>query len=160
MIRQLVTILVTRLIVIDIAPLTVLFCSCLLVSTQSVSLVWLTSNHMFGFTWAIFRINQPRDFWKFLKFPLFYSGNFKIFKNALGQFVPNSPSKHVITSTNSYLLSEGFLLLTLKIFKAKWFTGQTNICHFEENLQNKHPLKRPKFRFNFLSSFIYRQNTK
>ena len=83
---------------------------------------------MFGFTRAIFRINQPRDFWKFLKFPLFYSGNFKIFKNALGQFVPNSPPKHVITSTNSYLISKGF-------FKTKWFTGQTNICHFEKNLQ-------------------------
>ena len=32
---------------------------------------------------------------------LFYSGNFKIFKNALGQFIPNCPPKHVITSTNN-----------------------------------------------------------
>ena len=29
-----------------------------------------------------------------------YSGNFKIFKNALGQFIPNHPPEHVITSTN------------------------------------------------------------
>ena len=35
---------------------------------------------------AIFRINHPRDF--------------KIFKNALGQFIPNFFPKHVITSTN------------------------------------------------------------
>ena len=32
---------------------------------------------------------------------LVYSGNFKIFKNALGQFIPNRPPKHVFTSTNS-----------------------------------------------------------
>ena len=31
----------------------------------------------------------------------FYSGNFKIFKNALGQFIPNCPPKHVITGTNT-----------------------------------------------------------
>ena len=36
---------------------------------------------------AIFRINQPRDFRKFW--------NFGIFKNALGQFIPNHPPKHV-----------------------------------------------------------------
>ena len=29
-----------------------------------------------------------------------YSGNFKIFKNTIGQFIPNRPPKHVITSTN------------------------------------------------------------
>ena len=35
-----------------------------------------------------------------LKLPSFYPVNFKIFKNSLGQFVPNHPPKHVITSTN------------------------------------------------------------
>ena len=43
-------------------------------SIQSVGLVWLTSNRMFG------------------------SG--RIFKNTLGQFIPNRSRKHVITSTN------------------------------------------------------------
>ena len=35
-----------------------------------------------------------------LRLPSFCSGDFKIFKNALGQFIPNRPPKHVITSTN------------------------------------------------------------
>ena len=63
-----------------------------------VGFVWLTSNHMFG----------SGDFWdkslswflNILKLPSFYSGNFKIFKNTLGQFIPNCQSKHVITSTS------------------------------------------------------------
>ena len=37
---------------------------------------------------------------KILKLPSFYSGNFKIFKNALGQFIPNRPLRRIITSTN------------------------------------------------------------
>ena len=37
---------------------------------------------------------------KNLKLPSFYSGNFKIFKNALGEFIPNCPLKHVITITD------------------------------------------------------------
>ena len=63
-----------------------------------VGLVWLTSNQVFG----------SDDFWdksfssflKNLKLPSFYSSNFKVFKNALGQFITNRPLKHVITSTN------------------------------------------------------------
>ena len=43
---------------------------------------------------------SPSRFLKILKLRLFYSWNFKIFKNALGQFIPNRPPKHVITSTN------------------------------------------------------------
>ena len=31
---------------------------------------------------------------------MFERGNFKIFKNALGQLIPSRPLKHVITSTN------------------------------------------------------------
>ena len=46
---------------------------------------------------------------KILKLPSFYSGNFKIFKNALGQLIPknalgqlipNRPLKRTVTSTN------------------------------------------------------------
>ena len=37
-----------------------------------------------------------------MKLPSFYSGNFKICKNALGQFIPNRPSKHVVTIINYY----------------------------------------------------------
>ena len=33
--------------------------------------------------------------------PSFYLGNFKIFKNALQQLIPNRLPKHVITSTNT-----------------------------------------------------------
>ena len=58
------------------------------------------------------------DFWdkwlswflKILKLPLFYSGNFKVFKNALGQFIPNCPPKYVITSTKfENLIDEKFI---------------------------------------------------
>ena len=38
-----------------------------------------------------------------LKLPSFYSGNYKIFKNTLLQFIPNRPPKHVITNTNSMI---------------------------------------------------------
>ena len=56
------------------------------------SLVWLTSNHMFG----------SDNFWdKSPLSPSFYSGNSKFLKNALGQFIKNHPSKHVMTSTNT-----------------------------------------------------------
>ena len=30
-------------------------------------------------------------------------GNFKVFKNTLGQFIPNHPPKYLITSTNSII---------------------------------------------------------
>ena len=46
-----------------------------------VGLVWLTGNHMFGL--GDFWDKLPSWFLKILKLPLFYSGNFKIFKNAL-----------------------------------------------------------------------------
>ena len=39
-------------------------------------------------------------FFKILKLPSFHLGNFKIFKNALRQFIPNRPPKYLITSTN------------------------------------------------------------
>ena len=39
-------------------------------------------------------------FLKILKLISFCSSNFKIFKNAVGQFTANCPPKHVVTSTN------------------------------------------------------------
>ena len=102
---------------IDIVLLTVLFCNCLLFSNRPladlqlpalkryqvqykvfVGLVWLTSNDMFGS--SNFWDKSPSWFLKNLKLLLFYLGNFKIFKNAHGQFIPNRPLKHVSTSTN------------------------------------------------------------
>ena len=61
-----------------------------------VGLVRLTSSHLFssGDFWDEF----PSWFLKILKLPKFYSSNFKNFKT-LGQFIPNRPPKHVITST-------------------------------------------------------------
>ena len=57
----------------------------------------LTNNHMFGSgnIWD----KSPTLFLKVLKLPSFYSGNFKIFKNAIGQSMSICPLKHVITST-------------------------------------------------------------
>ena len=46
-----------------------------------------------------FRKKSP-SWLKILKLLSFYSGNFKIFKNALGQFIWSRPTKHVITSAN------------------------------------------------------------
>ena len=65
---------------------------------MSAGLVWLTSNHMFGS--GDFWDKSPSWFLKILKLPSFYSGNFNIFKNTIGQFIPNCPPKHVITNTN------------------------------------------------------------
>ena len=50
-----------------------------------IGLVWLTSNQMFGSgdSWDI----SPSWFLKILKSLTFYSGNFKIFKNSLWQFI-------------------------------------------------------------------------
>ena len=60
-------------------------------------LVWLTSNNMF--VSDDFGDKSPSWFLKILKIKTsFYLGNFKIFKNALGQFIPNGPLEHVITS--------------------------------------------------------------
>ena len=104
--------LITRLIEIDIAHLTVLSCNCPLADLQLsalkryqfqykdfVGLLWLTSNHMF--VSGDFGDKSTLWFLKNLKLPSLYLVNFKIFKKALGQFIPNHPPKHVITSTSS-----------------------------------------------------------
>ena len=53
---------------------------------------------------------SPSWFLEILKLPLFFWGNLKIFKNALGQFIPNRPPKHVITSTNHMIITITLLL--------------------------------------------------
>ena len=58
----------------------------------------INQNHMFGAD--NFGDKSPLWFLKILKLFLFYSDNFKIFRNALVQFFPNRPSKYVISSTN------------------------------------------------------------
>ena len=69
--------------------------------------MWLTSNHMIGS--GNYWDKSSSWFMKILKLPSFYSGNFKIFKNALGQLIPknalgqlipNRPLKRTVTSTN------------------------------------------------------------
>ena len=66
---------------IDIAPLTVLFCNCLLFYKCSL-LVWSTSNHMFGS--GNFWDESASWFLKILKLFSFYSDNFKFSKMHLG----------------------------------------------------------------------------
>ena len=62
-------------------------------------MAWSTSNYVFvsGNFWD----KSPSWFLKNLKFSSFYLGKFKILKNEFGQFIPNCPPKHWITSTNS-----------------------------------------------------------
>ena len=72
-------------------------------NTVFVGLLWLTSNHMLGS--GDFGDKSPLWFLKILKLPLFHSGNFEIFKNALEKFNPNHPSKLVITSTRPFLIA-------------------------------------------------------
>ena len=52
-----------------------------------VGLVWLTSNHMFGS--CNFNDKSPSWILKILKLLSFYSSNFEILKNGLGQFISN-----------------------------------------------------------------------
>ena len=80
-----ISVIITQLIVIKIAPLTELFCNCPLLkdisfNTKFLGLVWLTSNHMFG----------SGDFWDKPKFSKMHSGNLS----------PYHPPKYVNTSTN------------------------------------------------------------
>ena len=101
----LISVLITRLIIINTAPWTKLFCNCRLFCNCPladlhlpavkryqfqykvfVGSVWLTSNHMFG----------SGIYWD--KWPSWF---LKIFKNAIGQFIPNRPPKHVAPSTHS-----------------------------------------------------------
>ena len=60
----------------------------------------------------------PSWFLKMLKVTSFYSGNFNIFKDALRQFIPNCPPKHVIIITNLFK----FRLMTFLYFSMKLVT--------------------------------------
>ena len=71
---------------------------CTINGVMFVGLVCLTSNHMFGS--GDFWDKSPSWFFKISKLSSLYSSNFKIFKNPFGQFIPNHPPKHVITTTN------------------------------------------------------------
>ena len=71
----------------------------------------INSNHMIGS--GDFWDKSLSQFLKILKLLSVYSRNFKIFKNALGQSVPNHSSKHVITRTNQFLIK--FLIKFLTI---------------------------------------------
>ena len=58
-------------------------------------------------------------FLKILKLSLFYSGNFKIFKNALGQFIPNCPPKRHTGIPALWTQVLDFGLLTLDYWRSK-----------------------------------------
>ena len=64
---------------------------------------------------------SPSRFLKILKLPSFYSDNFKILKNTLGQLIPNCLPKHVITSTN--LMSVA--ITNLPITSSKYYENNT-----------------------------------
>ena len=78
----------------------------------------ITGNQMFGS--GNFWDKSPSWFSKILKLPSFYLGNFKILKNALVQFIPNRPPKHVITSAKS-------LTVLVKYFILDVWLGSENI---------------------------------
>ena len=104
------SIIARLIIVIDIAPLMMLFCNCLLfcncplVDCNCLLLKYISFNTKCFYRWFLCSANfwdkSPLQYLEILKLPLFYSGNFKIFKNALGQFIQNCPPKHMITSRN------------------------------------------------------------
>ena len=66
-----------------------------------VGFVRLTSNHIIWFGTFLGKITLV--IFENLKLSSFYSGNYKLFKNALAQFIPNRPPKHVVISTNSMI---------------------------------------------------------
>ena len=125
---QIVIIVITRLIVTNIILLTKIFCNCLLFCNCPLSVtcnlpllkdnsfnkkvltgfMWLTSNHMFGS--GDFWDQLPSWFLETLKLSSFFSSNFKIFKNAIQQFIPNCLPKHMTTNIN-------FLCLNLTALK-------------------------------------------
>ena len=82
-------------------------------------MVWLASDHMFGV--GDFKVKSPFWFLKILKLHSLYSGNSKIFKNAFGQYIPNRPPKHLITSTNQPFI---FVFKTRVCFSVGLFLGE------------------------------------
>ena len=83
---------------------------------------------------------------KILKWPSFHTGNFKIFKNALGQFISNRPPKNVIINIeNTLLLSKHYI--GKKCFE--YFIGYVNHSNDDKKplLISLHKLNR------FIKSF-------
>ena len=91
-----------------------------------VGLVWLTGDHMLGS--GNFGMNHPRDFRQFLKLPSFSSGNSKIFKNSLDQFIPNCPLKHMVTNTKRIEANE-LTPVTPEIIR-KFLNQRNRKCYF------------------------------
>ena len=127
--------IITRLIEIEIAPLTVLFCNyrlfcnCPLADLQLpvlkryqfqykvfVDLMWWTSNHMFvlGDFWDI----KPSWFLKNMKWPSFYSGNSKLLKMHLGYL-------------SQIALRSMWLLVKITFVQSNSRTCQRNIWEFK-----------------------------
>ena len=84
------------------------------------------SHVWFGWFWD----KSPSWFLKILKLPSFYSGNFQIFKNALGEFIPNRPLKYVITSTNQ--TTYFYAKLNLGWTGLNFLTRKTNLHRFKQ----------------------------
>ena len=74
----------------------------------------------------------------------FYSGNFKIFKNELGKFIPNRPPKHVITSRNFKKITQKHLYQSLFSNKVSYLQTVTLL---------KKRLRHRCFLVNFRSFF-------
>ena len=91
-----------------------------------VGLVWLTGDHILSS--GNFGMNHPRDFRQFLKLPSFSSGNFKIFKNSLDQFIPNCPLKHMVTNTKRIEANE-LTPITPEIIR-KFLNERNRKCYF------------------------------
>ena len=77
------------------------------------------------------------EFLKILKLPSFYFGDFKLFKNALGQFITHRPSKHVITSngirTRNHLVCQRAINHLAKLTKWLWAlicTVHLTVCSY------------------------------
>ena len=75
-----------------------------------------------------FGMNHPRDFRQFLKLPSFSSGNSKIFKNSLDQFIPNCPLKHMVTNTKQIEANE-LTPVTPEIIR-KFLNQRNRKCYF------------------------------
>ena len=101
-----------------------------------VGLVWLTSNHKFGSD--NFWDKSPSRSLKNLKLPSFYSGSFKMFKNALGQFIPSRLPKHVITRTNLYVKQNIWYFLSLYRSSHGRCSVKKGVLKYFANFTGKH----------------------
>ena len=81
---------------------------------------------MFG--WGGFWDKSLSWFSKTLRLPSLYPGNFKVFKNALEQFVPNCPPKHAIISANLPYIIITFTFLFLPITPTIVIRALCNLC--------------------------------